>query len=143
MRLTCLVGATGKVNTRVLLHALEYQPSLLIDCHNVANPHSLFPFVQYEKFAGVFVVPAESLYRFRAALRILPKIADGVGAKCIVITTFTGLFDFDNEEESNAVIEHCWELIRQAAASYEVVVGLKAATYEALARSHGAELVQI
>ena len=143
MRLTCLVGATGNVNTQVLLHALEHPPSLLIDCHNVANPHSLFPFVQYEKFAGVFVVPAESLYRFRAALRILPKIAYGVGAKCIIITTFTGLFDFDNEEESNAVIEHCWELIREAAATYEVVVGLKAGTYETLARSHGAELVQI
>jgi hypothetical protein len=100
-------------DAEVLLKAVEKQPSLVIDCNNSANPLALFPFVEPEQLAGVFVVPAESLYRFRAALKKLPELIRKVDARLVAITSFRSLFAFGNEAENREVLKHCFELLEK------------------------------
>jgi hypothetical protein len=106
--------AGPRADLEVLLRAIEKQPSLVIDCNNSANPLMLFPFVPAEKFSHVFVVPAESLYRFRAALKQLPELIGKVGATCVAVTSFDSLFAFGNENENKDVLKQCLELLENS-----------------------------
>ena len=69
-----LQGIRGSsANKKLVLYALNNIPNLLIDCSNSANPHAFSSDVDDSKFFGVFVVQAESLYRFRDSIRQIPK----------------------------------------------------------------------
>ena len=100
------------------------QPCLLIDAANCANPHALFPKIQQEQLSSVFVVSVEVLYRFRDAMKKLPEWLDELNIDCAIITAFNHLFDYDDEQENNDIIEHAWELMKTAAKEKKIIVGV-------------------
>jgi hypothetical protein len=123
MVLRKLRGSKSSLNRNLLLYAVRNRPSLVIDCANAANPHSLFPEVEQEELVDVYVIPIELIYAFRDVLKIVPGIADRLGVRCIVITPFNGLFHYDDERENENIIRHAWELMNRLGERYEVVVG--------------------
>lgn len=120
-----LVGRTGdSINTDLLALALSKTPCIVLDAANCANPHLLFPFVEFENFKSVYVVQAEIIYTFRDALKELAQRADEIGTKTIIITTFSRLFHYQNERENEDVYDHSWELMKKVSLNYDVTVGV-------------------
>jgi hypothetical protein len=128
-----LVGIHG--NAEILIRAVERAPSLLIDCSNCADAHQLFPFVDEEQLKSIYVIEVELLYLLRDVLKRTDAIARGIGAKCILVTQFSYLFSYNDEDENKNLLEHCWKLLRRLADSYEVIVGIHE-SYEELAKEH-------
>ncbi|MFH1398832.1 MAG: hypothetical protein ABIG95_01855 [Candidatus Woesearchaeota archaeon] len=124
MTLTGIRGSWGSVNRALLLSAFE-QCSLVLDCANFANPHALFPHVSQETFDRVFIVEIEMLYKLRDMTKSLATIARQVNAQCVIITTFNHLFNYDDKEENQAVYHHAWKLMKKAAQSCPVFVGIE------------------
>jgi hypothetical protein len=120
-----LIGVRGKhANRELLLQSFTKVPSLFIDCEDCANPHILFPQISVEELNNVFVLYAESLYRFRSVLKKTPAFAKQLGIKGITITTFRHLFSYDDEIENINVYEQCWQIIKAISCDYEVIVGV-------------------
>ncbi len=107
-----------------MLFAARHRPSLIIDCANAANPHALFPEVPMEALHDIYVVELELLYKFRDVLKKAPDIVGSIGAKCVAITTFEGLFHYRDEEENYNIHEHAWELMRELSQHAPVLVGI-------------------
>lgn len=122
-----LIGVKGNkysVNNKLLLYAFE-RPTLFLDCANCANPHSLFPEIPQEKLEMVYVISAEVIYRFRDAILKLDFWCKKLGIKNIVITTYSGLFNYGNEEENYEVYVHSWELLDKLSEKYDIVIGVE------------------
>ncbi|HZX45571.1 MAG TPA: hypothetical protein VFF28_07870 [Candidatus Nanoarchaeia archaeon] len=121
--LTGIFGSRGSVNLSLLSHAVRNQPSLIVDCANIANPHVLFPFAQPEDMHDIYVVQAELMYKFRDILKHLDRLAKQVNPRCIVITLFDRLFHYNDEQENKDIIEHAWELMKKHSERYELIAG--------------------
>ncbi|MFH1850586.1 MAG: hypothetical protein ABH879_10505 [archaeon] len=122
-----LVGIRGNhhaVNRELLLHAFDNTPALILDCANCANPHSLFPEVEFEKFDSVYVIEIELLYKLRDTLKRVPAMAKSLGLKSIVITSGHHLFDYSNDEENNNIYEHSWELMKEISDNLDIMVAV-------------------
>jgi len=109
------------INRKLLLYASKHTPSLIIDCANVANPHSLSDANLHE----IYVIELELLYKFRDVLLRVPSLVRQIKAKKIIVTTSDHLFNYQDEKENNNIIEHAWELMRKIGEKYTIVVGLK------------------
>ena len=107
-----LVALFGeKANKRLLHLAFQKTPSLIIDCGNCANPHALR--VRERQLHEVYVMNAEAIYRFREALRQAPAWIRKLNIQCVLITTIHALFSYDNEEENEKIIRHCWQKMKE------------------------------
>ncbi len=122
--LTAVSGDMKEVNRMLLLKAFELAPSLVVDCGNSADPHSIFHLVPEEKLDSVYVMNAEAIYRLRDSLKQAMFWARRYNCQCIVITTVHILFSYDDEEENDNVLEHCWEIMREISAKMPVYVGI-------------------
>jgi len=109
-------------NFELVLHALKNPPSLILDCANVANPHRFYPYVPYENYRRTYVIAVDAIYRFRDTLKRADKIADSLGVRTIVITSFDKLFNYQDKEENANIIDHCQELIKKLGKEYDVHV---------------------
>ncbi len=126
-----LTGIRGSyANQELMMQCLRSPPALVIDCANCANIHEYSAFFPEKSFHEVFVVPAESLYRFRDTLRMIPRIASKLGVKKIAITSFSHLFGFDDEIENNNVYEYCWRYIQELSKHFDVNIGVTEAQYK-------------
>lgn len=123
MSLIGVLGGKG-LNKCIIAMAAKNTPSLIIDCANAADPHSLFPDVELEKMGQIYVIELELLYKFRDVLLRVPAIAKQRGIKMIAITTSDHLFNYQDERENNNIIEHSWLLMRKIGQSYPVIVGI-------------------
>lgn len=106
----------------LLLYAVDHTPSLIIDCANWANPHSLFGRVELDQLEQVYVVEVELLYKFRDILKKADELAEEVGAGTIVITPFNYLFNYQNEKENKKIIIHCLQIIKKLSDKYDVAL---------------------
>jgi len=109
----------------LLKKALQYQPSLLIDCTNCANPHRLYPYATEQELANVLMIPTESLYRFRNAILQLPMLAKTYNVKAILLTSFHKLFDYNDKVENESILNFAWEQLEQLSKDHLVFVGQK------------------
>ena len=126
MALIGVIGDSGSyVNRKLLLYASKNTPSLVIDCANAANPHSLFPEVSAEKMGDIYVVELEMLYKFRDVMLKVPFFIRDLKARCVIVTTSDHLFNYQDEVENNNIIEHTWELMKQIGKANTVVVGIE------------------
>ncbi len=125
MTLIGIVGNSGSyINHKLLLYAANHSPSLIIDCANSANPHSIYPSISLEKMAQVYVIELELLYKLRDVLLQTPLIIKKKGIKCIIVTTSDHLFHYQDEIENQNIIEHSWELMKDIGKSNLILVGL-------------------
>ncbi|MFW5746976.1 MAG: hypothetical protein ACOCWQ_05515 [Nanoarchaeota archaeon] len=124
MTLTIHRGSRKDIIRTLLQEATDRPPSLIVDCANCADPHTLFPFIPMETFASVHVIIAEAIYRFRDSLKQVPEFAQQLGTRTIIITPFDRLFDYGNTQETEDVINHAWELMQQLAQEYTVITGV-------------------
>lgn len=125
MVLMGIIGSSSSyVNHRLLMYASNHAPSLVIDCANAANPHSLYPAVPMEKMSQVYVIELELLYKFRDVLLRVPSIIKKMYIKSIVITTSDHLFNYQDKIENHNIIQHSWELMRAIGNKKAVLVGL-------------------
>lgn len=124
MPLISISGDRKKVNRKLLMHAFQDSPSLILDCGNSADPHSLFPRIREEQLHNVYVMNAEAIYRFRDSLKETEHWMKKLKLRCLVITTIHTLFSYDNPEENHNVLEHCWELMKDISNRYPVLVGI-------------------
>jgi len=110
---------------KLVLHALKNPPSLIIDAGNSANPHKFYPYVPYENYKQTYVVAVDAIYRFRDTLKNTGEMANALGAKLIVITSFDYLFNYQDEAENRNVMEHVQELIAGLGKSHDLYVNMK------------------
>ncbi|MBS1266835.1 MAG: hypothetical protein MAG795_00804 [Candidatus Woesearchaeota archaeon] len=135
MTLSVYKGRCEAVNTALLAHASEHLPSLILDCANYANPHLLLSFE--EDFDKIYVINIDLIYKLRDTLKNLKSISKSIGATNIIITTFTRLFDYDNEEENKEIFKHSWELISNLSKTHNILVGIQENTiHEDLAQQY-------
>jgi len=126
MALVGVIGSSGNSLNRKLLHlASTKTPSLIIDCANVANPHSLFPKVDIDIMNNIYVIELELLYKFRDVLLRVPSIVRRLKLNRIIVTTSDHLFNYQDELENRNVIEHSWELMGKIGDLTTIVVGVK------------------
>jgi hypothetical protein len=123
MSLITVIGDRS-LNSKLLLYASRHIPSLIIDCANAANPHSIFPDVPIERMNQIYVIELELLYKFRDVLLRLPSMINKLGLRCTIVTTSDGLFNYQDEIENNDIIEHSWELMRQIGSKKTIIVGV-------------------
>jgi hypothetical protein len=118
-----LVGAVGRgADKRILFYAARNTPSLIIDCANKANPHMLFPEIDIEQMANIYVIELELLYKYRDVLKYVPYFIKKNNIKTTVITSSKHLFHYQDEKENENVKQHAWELIKDIARYNEVIV---------------------
>ena len=127
--LMVLIGIKGDsasfLNRQLLLYAAKNTPCLVIDCANVANPHSLFPEVDLPVLEKIYVIELELLYKFRDTLLRVPSIMRNIGAKHIVVTTINHLFHYQDELENKNIMDHAWRLLKILSKRYTIVAGIK------------------
>jgi hypothetical protein len=124
MTLITLSGDPMQVNKALLFYAAKNTPSLFIDCASMANPHILFPHITEEEMSKVYVMQAEITYKFRDILKRTPIDAKRLNAKVVVITTFKGLFHYQDAMENESVAKQSWELMKNISKDNNVVVGV-------------------
>jgi hypothetical protein len=120
MTLIRIKSSGSSVNLFLMRYAVEHAPSLIIDCANCANPHSLYPEFTMQELAKVYVMEAEMLYKFRDTLRRIAYTRPPV--KTIVITSVRHLFNYDDEIENKNLLEHCSVLIKYLSRKYRVIM---------------------
>jgi len=133
MALKGVFGDSRRVNFELLREACNNYPSLFIDCNNCANPHLMFGIVSDEALHNVFVVQAESMYRFSTVLKELEDIAEQLNVKRIIISTFDRLFNFQNELENRMMNQNLWEMIKtisDSGISTEIITGVNSKSRE-------------
>lgn len=114
-----LIAVRGKsANYALLDYARKNIPCLIVDCANVADPHSL-PFENPQVLDQIYVIQAEVIYSLRACLKKLNKLRTDT----ILITTFR-LFDYGDENENRNIYKHCWILIKNISKRKTVVIGI-------------------
>jgi len=140
-----LFGITGhktSVNRDIVNCALDNVPALLIDCANCANVHHYN--ADLDKLMNLFVIPAESLYRFIPTLKDIDNIASQIKVKKIFITTFTNLFNYDNDEENWNVFNNAWDLIKKLSEKFEITLGIEKNTiHDYLSKKHGVKFFKM
>jgi hypothetical protein len=137
MSLIAYRGDSKTVNFALVHSAFDQTPSLIVDCANCADPHSLFPYIRQEQLHDVYVINAEAIYRFRDTIIRLPHWIRMLGIRKIIITTIDTLFSYDDDEENRAVLMHCWELLKKLGAKTKVMVAVKKdSVHEAMARTY-------
>ena len=122
MTLTAIKGDRDQINKKLLAKAYETLPSLILDCGNAADPHAIR--VDEQLLHHVYVMNAEAIYRFRDALKSIPRWAAELKVKTIIITTIHILYSYDDETENFNVLENCWELMKGISNDYLVYVGI-------------------
>lgn len=143
MSLYAIRGASRKVNHQLMTLSLKLAPSLVVDCANCANIHEFQTF-SLGRFMKVFVVPAESLYRFQPTMNMLPTLASKLDVKRIFVTTFTKLFDYDDQEENFHIFLNVWERLKQLSKKFEVFVAIQENTiHDILAKRHKARFIKM
>lgn len=116
-------GDAREVNHHLISEALKVAPAILLDSNNKANIHK-FPGISEEKFSKLYVLPGESLYRFKPTLLKLPYYAVCLNVKKIFIGSIPHLFDYDNKEETGEILKQCWDIINWLGKKYEVTIGI-------------------
>lgn len=117
-------GDRKSVNRKLLMESFTNTPSLILDCGNAADVHSLFGKIDENLLHKVYVINLEAIYRFRKGLELSPKFVKEFGIKQIVITTISILFSYDNEVENYNILEHCWELMKTISKTTPIKVGI-------------------
>ena len=92
-------GPRKKTNTILLEKAVQFQPSLLIDCSRAANPYRLRG-VGPEDFQHVYVIEVEMLYKLRDVVDSIPCIIHEKNIRTVVITDWSSVFHYQNEYEN-------------------------------------------
>lgn len=133
MSLYGLRGQEREVNLRLLDKALEKAPSIFVDAANCADPH-LFP--TSENLQGLFILPAESLYRLKPTLENIYRQALITGSRMIFISTFTSLFDYADEKENQDIFDYSWHVLKKVSEKKDVIAGV-GKKHEKMARKHG------
>ncbi|MGM5488833.1 MAG: hypothetical protein ACQESG_07840 [Nanobdellota archaeon] len=104
----------------VIFRAGERLPSMIIDCANAADPHTLYPYVPLESMDQIFVVEVELLYKFRDVVKALPPFLHEKAIQRVLIIT-GHLFNYQDERENYYVLRHAWELIHKISREVEVL----------------------
>jgi hypothetical protein len=117
-------GDRKSVNRKLLLESFESTPSLILDCGNAADVHSLFGKIDEELLHKVYVINLEAIYRFRKGLELTPKFVKELGIKQIIVTTISILFSYDDEVENFNILEHCWEIMKEISRKTPIKVGI-------------------
>ncbi|MBS3109791.1 hypothetical protein J4227_04655 [Candidatus Woesearchaeota archaeon] len=112
------------MDRKLLLHAFDSLPCLVIDCANAANPHALFPDAPLEKFNSVYIIEVEMLYKFRDVLKRLFGMAKKTGAETVIITSFRHLFNYQDEIENANIYEQCWRIMKKAGTKCRIIVSV-------------------
>lgn len=134
-----LCGMIGDRSINIILinEALDNTPALLIDCANVADIHK-FKGRDIEQYANLYVLEVDSLYRLIPTLRQLSKILKKIGVKKVFMTSFTHLFNYDNDLENKDVYIYAWELLSNYATEFNIYVAVEKGTiHEHLSKVHG------
>lgn len=113
-----------EANRRLVLRAAQNPPTLVLDCANCTNPHVFKDELTQEQLFHIYTITIELLYTFRDALKKTPEMARKLETNTIAITTFSGLFHYQDEQENNAILKQCWELINQLAKDFHVLIAV-------------------
>jgi hypothetical protein len=117
-------GDYRQVNRELLQKAFESVPSLILDCGNAADVHSLFGSISEEQLHDVYVINLEAIYRFRKGLEETHGWIKKYDMKQVIVTTIHVLFSYDDEAENHDVLENCWEMMRGISKVVPVHVGI-------------------
>ena len=120
--MSLIVLNSTKDHQALILYAVHHAPSLIIDCANCANPHTLFRKAPQEALLAVYVIEVDLLYLFRDVLQKASDIAEKKKVHTVVITPWDGLFHYNNNQENNIILQQCWELMNTLAKSIDVAI---------------------
>tara|TARA_Y100000310_G_C20636464_1_gene791429 strand:+ start:466 stop:1158 length:693 start_codon:yes stop_codon:yes gene_type:complete len=123
MPLFGLHGPSKEINQSLVRLAIQSTPAIFLDSAECTNIH-LFPDISTEKFNQLYIVPGESLYRFKPTLLKLSSFAKQIGTNQIFISTSNHLFDYDNKKETEQILTQCWAIINWLANNFQVTVGI-------------------
>jgi hypothetical protein len=127
-------GDAKEVNRSLLFSALAVAPALFVDPANCTNIHQFLP---DSAFSQIFVVPGESLYRFKPTLLKLPYYAKKLNTKQIFISVIPHLYDYGNTIENQHIISQCWQIINWLSKRFTLTIGIVAGTiHENLAKKY-------
>ena len=137
MALRAVIGPRNTINTSVLNEAAMYPPALVLDCSNCADPYKLVHHVNPDDLEHVHVVEIEMLYKLRHMVEKIPFMLDTLRIGEVYITTFDRLFHYQDEWENYNIYAHTWEILKEIALDYDIVVAVREGTLqEKLARRH-------
>lgn len=139
MTLYAIKGDRTEANHRLVQASLCMAPSLLIDSANCANIHN-YSGNELSLFSKVHIIEAESLYRFAPAIRKILFLTDYLKIRNVFITTFTHLFDYDDDEENANVFTDAWRMLAALAKDIDIYIAIESGTiHEGLSRVHKAK----
>ncbi|MFW5990742.1 MAG: hypothetical protein ACOCQX_00795 [Candidatus Nanoarchaeia archaeon] len=121
-----LIGVRGSraLNDKLIAFALNSTPTLFIDCAGCSDIHR-FKGYPVENFQRLYIVPAESLYRFLPTIKSIPELARQTDAEKIFISSFNHLFDYDDKEENYDIFVYAWQLLRKLGKEFDIFAGIK------------------
>lgn len=140
MTLFAVRGDAREVNKYLLERAIDSAPAIFIDTANCANIHKI-PFASDEQCGQLYVLAAESLYRYKPTLLRLSYYSKIINTKNIFISAATHLFNYDDKEEDADIFAQCWAVINWLSTKYQVTIGVVPGTiHEDLAKKYNAKM---
>ena len=119
-----IMGDIVEANRKIVIMACQNDNSLIIDSARACNPYSIINDIDIDRLHDVYVISAESIYRFRSAIKLLPLWIRKHGIKNVYITALIGFYSYDNNKEDYAILEESYRMLFNIELNYDVNVFL-------------------
>ena len=124
-----IIGEIMEVNRKIVIIACKNDNSLIIDSARACNPYNIINDIDIDRLHDVYVISAESIYRFRSAIKLLPLWIKKHDIKNIYVTALTGFYSYDNKKEDYAILEESYKMLFCIEINHDVNVFLSIPKY--------------
>ena len=124
-----IVGEIMEVNRKIVIIACKNDNSLIIDSARACNPYNIINDIDIDRLHSVYVISAESIYRFRSAIKLLPLWIRKHNINNVYVTALTGFYSYDNNKEDYTILEETYKMLFNIEINYDVNVFLSVPNY--------------
>jgi hypothetical protein len=135
-----LSGSIKEINHALVVNACHNTPSLIVDSSRACNPYSIVEFIDIESLHDVYIISAESIYRFRSAIKLLPLWIKKYDIKNVYITVLTAFYSYENKIEDYSILEESYELLSRIDGNVIVSLPLEE-PYYSIIRKYCSEII--
>jgi hypothetical protein len=119
-----ILGRIEETNKKMVILACNNDDSLIIDSARACNPYNIINDIDIDRLHSVFVISAESIYRFRSAIKLLPLWIKKYNIRNIYVTALSGFYSYDNNKEDYTILEETYKMLFNIELNYDVNVFL-------------------
>jgi hypothetical protein len=106
-----LIGGMDDANMSVMIRACNAPGSIIIDSARACNPYAMIGHIDIDNLHSVYVISAESVYRFRSAVRLLPLWIRKHAIRKVYATAVNAFYSYGNKWEDCSILDESYAML--------------------------------